>query len=507
MPQIYNKLRNIVGAAWYNTSTSETGYLSLAKGTTAQRPSSPAVGDIRYNTTTGYGELYTSAGWAVIGQSPPSISSVTPVTYNGESGTTFTINGTNFTNDIVVKFISNSNIEYSAGTVAFINSTQVTATTPQDFTVAQEPFDVKVSQASGSYTILDVIDCGGSPTWSTAAGTLATYVYPTNTTYSTSVSATDPDAGATISYSISSGSLPTSASLNTSTGAITGSIPDPGASSVTNTFDITATDNAGNTSTRSFNIIRQWADGSTSARAGTSAASIKSLTGTSADGTYWISLPIVGNTQIYCDMSTDGGGWMMLAYCGNTAVGDSVQTVFDTIGSISSSRAYGQTSFSRFDVARQMSGGSTNSMMMWRRTNDSNVILIHNIGELWNRIPGGSSAGNRDLNGSGSGYPIATMKMSNSGVNGIVTRTTNTGRYESGASYPGIAWNSTYNDNNDNVGSFTTYLNRRSIIYWETNGVQGYGQQWFHGDPLQLGPCRGPFYGRGKLDIEVYFKV
>jgi hypothetical protein len=55
------------------------------------------------------------------------------------------------------------------------------------------------------------------------------------------------------------------------------------------------------------------ADGSSSALAATSAANIKTLTGTNTNGVYWINLPTAGNTQIYCimDSAYDGGGWMM----------------------------------------------------------------------------------------------------------------------------------------------------------------------------------------------------
>lgn len=54
-------------------------------------------------------------------------------------------------------------------------------------------------------------------------------------------------------------------------------------------------------------------DGSTSEKAGDSAAAIKSLTGTNANGVYWINLPTAGPTQVYCimDSAIDGGGWMM----------------------------------------------------------------------------------------------------------------------------------------------------------------------------------------------------
>jgi hypothetical protein len=188
-----------------------------------------------------------------MGAAPPTITTVTPATYNGESGTMFTINGTNFTSDAVVKFIDVNNTEFTAAIVSFVNSTQLTATTPQDFTVAQAPLDVRVAQLSGTTTKLDCIDTGGSPTWTTAAGQIGGTIYKTNAV-STSVAATDPDSGATIAYSIVSGALPSGLSLNTSTGAITGTAPVV-ASDTTYNFTIRVTDNAGNTADRAFSMV------------------------------------------------------------------------------------------------------------------------------------------------------------------------------------------------------------------------------------------------------------
>lgn len=247
---------SVTPTAVSDQANSSTGYFDLPVGTTAQRPASPGFGMIRFNTTINYIEYYDeSAGSWIPISSPPSITSISPTSYNGEQGTVITINGILFSSGAVVKFITNSGTEYAASTTTFISSTQLTATTPQDFTVAQEPLSIKVENSSGlSATLSSALDCGGTPTWVTASGTLLTITE--GSSVSTTVSATDPDSGATISYSISSGSLPSGVSLNSSTGAITGTAGLV-ASDTTYTFGITATDNAGNTSERSFNIVVQ----------------------------------------------------------------------------------------------------------------------------------------------------------------------------------------------------------------------------------------------------------
>jgi hypothetical protein len=249
-----------------------TGYISIPKGTTDQRPGVPDYGAMRYNTTTGFAEVYTVNGWGTFGAAPPTISTVSPATYNGESGTSFTINGANFTSDAVVKFVDVNNTEFSAAVVTFVNSSQLLATTPQDFTVAQEPLDVRVIQLSGTVTKLDCIDTGGSPSWTTAAGQIGGTIYK-NGSVSTSVAATDPDTSATIAYSVYSGALPSGLSLNTSTGAITGTAPNIG-SDTTYNFTLRVTDNAGNTADRAFSmIILQGAPGAPTIGSATRSAS------------------------------------------------------------------------------------------------------------------------------------------------------------------------------------------------------------------------------------------
>ena len=58
--------------AGYDTTTTSTGYLALSAGTTAQRPVSPPNGAVRFNTSTGYGEIYSTAAtqWLQFGAAP-----------------------------------------------------------------------------------------------------------------------------------------------------------------------------------------------------------------------------------------------------------------------------------------------------------------------------------------------------------------------------------------------------------------------------------------------------
>jgi len=232
----------------YDIEAISTGYFDLPSGNTAQRPGSPPTGALRYNSTTGFAEVYTSVGWGSFGAQPPSISTVTPATYNGDAGTTFTINGANFTADATVKFVDVNSVEYTAAVVTFVNSGTLTATTPQDFTVAQEPLDVKVIQASGQVVKLDCIDCGGTPTWTTAGGNIWTNA--TDVAVNIQLQATDPDSGA-LTYTITTGTLPSGVTMSSS-GLISGT-PNI---SVTTTFNFTvrATDVGGNTADRAFSI-------------------------------------------------------------------------------------------------------------------------------------------------------------------------------------------------------------------------------------------------------------
>jgi hypothetical protein len=220
----------------------------IGRGTTENRPASPSVGDVYFDTTLAALIAYKSTGWERVSQDPaPQIASISPTTA-ATTGTVVTITGSSFKSGLSVQFIGTNSSTYNSPSVTFLSGSSITATTP-GLPVAFEPYDVKVINNDNQFgTLENCLDSGGTPTWNTASGTLATIAE--QTALNVSVSATDPD-GTSIVYS--SSNLPAWISLNSSTGALTGTSPDI-ASDTTYSFDISASDGV-NTSSRAFNVI------------------------------------------------------------------------------------------------------------------------------------------------------------------------------------------------------------------------------------------------------------
>ena len=235
-----------VSSAISTHNTAANGH--VGRGTTENRPASPTVGDFYFDTTILALIVYRSTGWEKVSQDPaPQIASISPTTA-ATTGTTVTITGAYFKSGLSVQFIGTNSVSYNSPVSAFVNGSTATATTPA-LSVANEPYDVKIINSDNQFAILEnCLDSGGTPTWSTSSGTLTTI--NENTSLSTSVSASDPD-GTSIVYS--SSDLPAWISLNSSTGALTGTGPDV-ESNTTYNFSITATDGV-NTSSRSFAVV------------------------------------------------------------------------------------------------------------------------------------------------------------------------------------------------------------------------------------------------------------
>ena len=304
-----------------NPSFSGTSGVKLPEGTTAQRVNTNAL--LRYNTQLNLPEYFNGTDYVVI-DSPPSIISVNntnPTETQIAAGFDLVITGNGFKAGASVSFIGQNGTPLASPTVTINSSTQITARLPNTVTAAQEPFDVRVTNATGlAATKENAFNVNSTPSWTTASGLLAT-IYDNATGNHATVAATDPDGDAITFSWAGAGGL----SLDQNTGVISGN-PTDVTSSTTLTFTITATDSVGNSVGRSFSIVvNPYLDGSSASRAATSAKAIKTLTGTTTSGLYWLKPSGFSHpAQFYCEMNYYGGGWTFViqrqvVYGGGTA--------------------------------------------------------------------------------------------------------------------------------------------------------------------------------------------
>jgi hypothetical protein len=185
----------------------------------------------------------TDAVWA-----PPTITDITPSGLPNVNDTT-TITGTNFAENVNIKFRKSDDATLvNAKSTVRGSATSIIATRPDTFAVGDAPYDVIVTNPSTNLTAtsLNAITAGAVPVWVTST-TLNEAIIDTE--FSQTISATDADGGSSITYAIVSGAFPTGLSLNTSTGAISGT---PTGSVGTYTVTISATDSGLNTVNRTF---------------------------------------------------------------------------------------------------------------------------------------------------------------------------------------------------------------------------------------------------------------
>jgi hypothetical protein len=175
----------------------------------------------------------------------PTISSISPSAIENTQ-TAVTITGTNFQSIPTVDAINASTgAIITADSVAFTNATTIVAT----FTISVDgTYYLRAENNDGlavrsTNALLTVSD---APAWTTAAGSLGTV--SAAGTINFTVAATNATT-----FGVQSGSLPGGASLNTSTGAITGTESGSNATT-TYTFTIRATDAEAQTADRQFTI-------------------------------------------------------------------------------------------------------------------------------------------------------------------------------------------------------------------------------------------------------------
>ena len=190
----------------------------------------------------------TGVTWAATSSTitPPTISGVSPSTIEN-TATNVTISGGNFVTIPGVEAQASTGAIITANTVTFTNVSTLVAnfTLPVDgtyFIRVENPDGLAVRSSSAILTVSD------APTWNTTSGTLGSFA--AGASVSASVSAS---GDATLAYSKVSGSFPGGCSINSSTGAITGT--ESGASaSTTYNFTLRVTDGQSQTADRAFSI-------------------------------------------------------------------------------------------------------------------------------------------------------------------------------------------------------------------------------------------------------------
>jgi hypothetical protein len=227
-----------------------SGLGGIPFGNNAGRPTGTA-GQPYFNGETARLELYTSLGsWENIVQEVPGVASITGTYSEQTNSGTIVITGTNFVSGAIASAIGTNGVQINAASTTFNSLVQITA----NFTGlsnANEPYDIKVTNPSNLFGLLpDALYVNASPVWQTSSGTLGTF--NEEVSISVTATATDPESQ-TITYSLASGStLPSGVTLNSSTGAISGTLPNI-STDTTYSFSINASDGL-NTIPRSFSI-------------------------------------------------------------------------------------------------------------------------------------------------------------------------------------------------------------------------------------------------------------
>ena len=193
--------------------------------------------------------------FASISETKPTITS-SSLFLAPDTASAITIAGTNFVSVPIVEAINSSTGAITrASAVTFTSATSINAT----FTLASASYFIRVENNDGNAVRSSsaILSASASPTFSTSAGSIGTV--SAGSTVSLDI---DASSDSTVAFSETTSVLTSNANtpaqtmnltLNSSTGAITGTAPSP-TSDTTYTFTIRATDAESQTADRDFSI-------------------------------------------------------------------------------------------------------------------------------------------------------------------------------------------------------------------------------------------------------------
>ena len=206
--------------------------------------------DLVNNSITINGSAVALGGSVTVGETKPTISSISPDTIDNTEAT-ITITGANFVSVPQVEFLNPSTgIWYTASTITFNNSTSLTVTITLSIDAT---YKIRIENPDGNAVIssTNILTVSDAPTWNTAAGSLGTFAGDFSGTLAT-VSATSDSA---VTYS-EVGSNLTTANVTLSSGGVLSTTDFGGASTTATTYNFTirATDAESQTADRSFSL-------------------------------------------------------------------------------------------------------------------------------------------------------------------------------------------------------------------------------------------------------------
>lgn len=384
-------------------------------GNTAGRPTA-SLGKLYSNGETARLELYTNNGWQNIVQETPGVASISG-TYNESAGSaSIIISGTNFVNGAIASAIGTNGVETQATTTTYNSLVQLTAVFT-GLNAAHEPFDIKVTNPSNLFGLIpDALYINQSPVWQYSSGSLGTFTEGIAIT-SLSPLATDPE-NASLIFSISSGSLPSGISLNTSTGVISGT-PSAIASSTTYAFTVSVTD-GNNSLSRNFSMLIDsvitW--NTASGNIGTISPDITSVY------SYTLSATALGNTVSYSILSgslpsglTLNSSTGVISGTANAVGSDTTYTftVRASDGTINSDR-----SFNIIVKTQIVSGGTlySDSTYLYRTftSGTSNLVLASSVPVEYLLVAGGGGGAGGNAAGGGAGGLIESSATLTAGT-------------------------------------------------------------------------------------------
>ena len=250
-----NDIIEILSFGSFDLNNASTTRTQLGLGTAATQDVGTSANNVVQLNGSGALPALDGSNLTGIAETKPTISGISPSTITNAQ-TSVTISGTNFTSVPLVQAINSTGAITNADSVSFTNATTIVAaftltTDGTYFIRVENPNGLAVRSSSALLTVSD------APTWTTSAGSLGTVAAGSSVSLSVAAS-----GDSTLAYSETTAVLTSNSntpagtmnlSLNSSTGAITGTAPSPTNATVY-TFTLRVTDQESQTADREFTI-------------------------------------------------------------------------------------------------------------------------------------------------------------------------------------------------------------------------------------------------------------